>query len=961
MIFASTLTSPVTSMEPVPAATPSLATVAGSPIAARVSRSIQLTAIETPTPIPFALATAPAHVACVAQAAGVDPGLAARDDRAGVEPRERVAVAHLDGDRPAHRRLAARGAGLHEHDVERALLGRDVEAAVRTAADRGARAHDGVRGHVVHAEMERAAEPAPLAGRAHRREREAVAEAAVLRVEVEVGQREVAGHLDQLLIVQRHDRHGLVRAGGVAVRVVGVGVGVAPLEVLVDPHAVRDRRDGGAVGDEHGDRPGDAELVGRGRGRRPRGEEAFQPQRAVDVLGDRLRAVLAHAVDELAGRQRQELVELLRDRVRDHRHESRGPQRVQLGARRSARGPADRDGGVVVDHADDDGHARHRVGARPLRRVRAVQLRLRLALRSERELLDDRGDDLEVFVGLQHGVRADDRVHVVVGVDEREPAGDADGCLGVGALRGRCGHVVAVGLGRRLEQQVGEIHVDLVLDLRPLRGVGVVALALQSRGGRGAVRCLQRGRDAEAGGEARVEHVLADQPEVAADGIPEVDDDAGERLVLGEGEAEHLGACEPAVALQVVLVGARDDVVGRPVDEAGDRRAGAGAVDHRLAERERVEHRLARCAVDPDRVGHGIDAAAAEGVCVVRRREGARARDEVDDVAGVVVVAGARAEHGELGRCELDPLAGRLVVRGPRVVLLEGEHVVLAAVDESADARAAAVLVRDRVLGGERVGADADGVVLVVDVADRVALGEGRRRVGVLGDGGVDLDLDDRAGVHAGDDGAVDGGGDVGGGEVEREREGGVAVGVHARLGLGLGLHRAAGADVDGPAAVDDGAGGDVDRGGGVGPRDRERQRDLRAARVGGAVGGAGRARAHGCRRARVRGDDDRLGGGDLGVGDVDGRLRLRLRVADAEQAARRGGARVRSGGRVEADDAAGAGDLRPRADRDRRGRGLHEHRDGQRQDRVEPGPQRAGPAEQRVDDVLVDLVGGAE
>ena len=83
---------------------------------------------------------------------------------------------------------------------------------------------------------------------------------------------------------------------------------------------------------------------------------------------------------------------------------------------------------------------------------------------------------------------------------------------------------------------------------------------------------------------------------------------------------------------------------------------------------------------------------------------------------------------------ELDPLG--LVAVGVSLVVAECDHVVVAAVDEVADAGAAAVRVLDHVLGDERVRADVDHVARVVDVADRLC--EPLRRIRVRLRGQVD-------------------------------------------------------------------------------------------------------------------------------------------------------------------------------------------------------------------------------
>ena len=226
-----------------------------------------------------------------------------------------------------------------------------------------------------------------------------------------------------------------------------------------------DDRLGGVREHEHGDRAGDAELVGGGRRRRPRVEErVLDAERRVDVLRDRAGAFVADRVDELAPRQRDVLVEAGEERVRDLGGDAGDAQRVELGldglARRRiddgttrdrvGRRALDGDRRPVVDDADGDGDADHRAGARA-----GTVLRFGVALGVERELLVDRHADLEILVRSDHGARADHARHVVVGEQEGECTGDAElvrrPCVGGRVL-------LAVGLRQLGEQQVGDVR-----------------------------------------------------------------------------------------------------------------------------------------------------------------------------------------------------------------------------------------------------------------------------------------------------------------------------------------------------------------------------------------------------------------------------------------------------------------------------------------------------------------------
>ena len=459
---------------------------------------------------------------------------------------------------------------------------------------------------------------------------------------------------------------------------------------------------------------------------------------------------------------------------------------------------------------------------------------------------------------------------------------------------------------------------------------------LDAGAGGGLVLGLQIRDDADAVDVFGMDHMLGYQ--AVAGGVnrhfADVDRHAGACLGAALGQLNHLLLQEAAVALQVELVDAGDDVIGLAVDEARDRR-GALAVDHRLAELEALPQQgvvdavggAVGLVVERDLVARAVDAVAVEGLGVVRHRQRRRLHHQVHRLAVDSLLLGDR---------QLDEV--RLVARSRGGVVLERDQHVSGVVGQPADREAPPRVVRDGVFGDQTVGTDVDHVVGVVDVAGFAGVGLGR----------VDVEADRRARIGTGDHGAVDLGADVRVGKAQAERDAGCAVGKGAALGLGPGDDVAMGLQVGGLAGVDDcGAvhrDARLDRGIGHRHRHRKAAGTQILCGLGGHVGGGtGVGRHHHCGAAL----DQHIGADvDLGAG-------VGLRITQAEQRAGGLAAGVGHRSRIDADGAA-AHQLHAALQRDTGRRGLEQHLDRQ-------CGEVADQVLQRLDDEGVGQAVGAE
>ena len=174
-----------------------------------------------------------------------------------------------------------------------------------------------------------------------------------------------------------------------------------------------------------------------------------------------------------------------------------------------------------------------------------------------------------------------------------------------------------------------------------------------------------------------------------------------------------------------------------------------------------------------------------------------------DDDPVVGLVAGVVNRDAVVGVVDVAPGLGGHAPQGLVAVVLDIDAEVLAAREVGADVlehracrhQKVVVFARERQLGcgwSGHIGEQLNRVARLafgVDRADQPRDGLGARRTRGL-HRRVELELDDFAAVrvHVGSDLAGDLAQDVGGGELQRERQRGRAIGVQARTGLGLGL-----------------------------------------------------------------------------------------------------------------------------------------------------------------------------
>ena len=123
---------------------------------------------------------------------------------------------------------------------------------------------------------------------------------------------------------------------------------------------------------------------------------------------------------------------------------------------------------------------------------------------------------------------------------------------------------------RRGRDRFGHVARGRVERVREQRPQGGVAGFGQADVRRGVVLGIERRDDADAGGKARIEHMLGRQRITAAGDGTDVDQDAAACLVFGFGQADHLCFRKAGVALQVGLAGGRGHIVGAAIDEAVD-------------------------------------------------------------------------------------------------------------------------------------------------------------------------------------------------------------------------------------------------------------------------------------------------------------------------------------------------------------------------------------------------------
>ena len=563
--------------------------------------------------------------------------------RAGVEVGQRVALLLRVGEGAADGERAGAGPGLREVEAHDGFFGLHIQPRVLPAVKFDTGFDDRVGFVVQEAQEQSTAHAALLARTTGRRRLERLAADHPGRVEARrrQGELEHAGQVEELHVGRRFDRHHvLIDVVGVAavgdVVVVGGVVVVGPVErVLVDLHTGADDCLGDVVEVQHVDRAGDADVVARGRGLRPGIQQVrLQPERAVEVAVHPVEPFGGDLVAEFSGGRRHELVGPREVRIRDVRDNPQGAKGVHLG-------PAldNRSSGVVLEAEDDRGAdaALRRLAARHA--VRAQRLPDE-AVGVELQLLDQLGPQFHVVVGVQVGGAADQRLHDVIRVRERQRTRDAErrgvgrGRTGGGAGRprgraGECrrGRRGAGGCGEHRRHEPDQVFERRVARLRVEVGrlLGAVVGQLeqgevrrcriaQTGRGAGAVGRVEPAEDAE-GGEVRVENLRR------AQGVPggpggdgtQVDvRDPAAGLVLQGTQADRLRIDQPVVAGQVELIDASHDVIDVAVHQSGDG-GGALVVDDGLAQLKGVAD-----AAERDRVLGRIDGGRVEPAGVQR-------------------------------------------------------------------------------------------------------------------------------------------------------------------------------------------------------------------------------------------------------------------------------------------------------------------------------------------------------
>ena len=563
--------------------------------------------------------------------------------RARVEVGQRVALLLRVGEGAADGERAGAGPGLREVEAHDGFFSLDVQPRVLPAVKIDTRLHDRVRLVVEEAQEQGTAHAALLARTAGRRRLKRLAADHPGGVEARRRQRELehAGEVEELHVVRRFDRHHvLIDVVGVAavgdVVVVGGVVVVRPVErVLVDLHTGADDCLGDVVEVQHVDRAGDADVVAGRRGLRPGVQQVrLQSERAVEIAVHPVESFGGDFVAEFAGGRRHELVGSREVRIRDVRDDPQGAEGVHLG-------PAldDRLRGVVLEAEDDRGAD-----------AALCRLSTRLAVRAQRlpdeavgvqlQFLDQLGSQFHVVVRVQVGGAADQRLHDVVRVRERQCARDSQrggvgrGRAGGGAGRprgraGECrrGRRGAGGGGEHRPHEPDQVFERRAARLRVevSRLLGAVVGQLeqgevrrcrvgQTGRGAGAVGRVEPAEDAE-GGEVRVENLRRAQGVPGGpggDGTEVNSRDPAAGFVLQGTQADRLRIDQPVVAGQVELIDAGHDVVDVPVHQSGDG-GGALVVDDGLAQLEGVAD-----AAERDRVLARIDGGGVEPAGVQR-------------------------------------------------------------------------------------------------------------------------------------------------------------------------------------------------------------------------------------------------------------------------------------------------------------------------------------------------------